>query len=153
MTLWDWIVSSAHVMLMAMIPVVEVKGAIPIGVALGMPLWSAFAAATIGAFVPAPLIMLFFRPVAAFCKKHIGFMRKFLEWVERRAHNKGQMVRKYSLLGLLIFVAIPLPGTGVWTGSLIAALLDLRLKHALPVILLGDIVASFLITLLSFVLV
>ena len=138
-------------MVMAATPIIEAKGAIPIGLAFGMPLWEAYILAVIGAFLPSPVIMLFFRPVAAFLRKHVGFMRRFLDWVENRADRKGGMIRKYSLLGLFIFVAIPLPSTGVWMGSLIACLLNLRMKHALPVILLGDIVSALAILLVSYV--
>jgi uncharacterized membrane protein len=79
----------------------------------------------------------------------LAFLKPAVTWIERHADKKGNQVRKYSLLGLFILVAIPLPGTGVWTGSLVAAVLDLRIKHALPVIFLGNIVASFCILLLT----
>ncbi len=138
-------------MVMAAVPIIEVKGAIPVAVAFDMSLWEAYVLAVAGAFLPSPLIMLFFRPIAGFLRGRIGFMRRFLDWVESRADRKGAIVRKYSLLGLFVFVAVPLPGTGVWMGSLIACLLNLRMKHALPVVFLGDIVSALVILLVSYV--
>ncbi len=136
--LWDWL----QVLFMSMLPLVEVKGAIPYGVNLLMlPPWECFLLALIGSFLPSPIIMLFFRPVAKFLRER-GPLRRLIEWAENRAHKKSGLIRKYSLLGLFTFVAIPLPGTGVWMGSLIATLLDLRLKSALPTIFIGNVVAS-----------
>ncbi len=142
MTFFEWLLSSLRVVVMAMIPLVEVKGAIPFGVnILGLPPWECFFLALVGSFLPSPFIMLFFRPVAKFLRAH-GPLKKFIGWVERRAHKKSDLIKKYSLLGLFIFVATPLPGTGVWMGSLIATLMDIRIKRALPTIFIGNIVTA-----------
>jgi uncharacterized membrane protein len=139
---FTWLVPYMRVALMSMLPLVEVKGAIPFGVnLLGLPPWGCFAVALVGSFLPSPIIMLFFRPIAKFLRTH-GPLKKFIIWLERRAHKKSDMIRKYSLFGLFLFVAVPLPGTGVWMGSLIATLLDLRLARALPVVFIGNVVAS-----------
>lgn len=146
--IWSAIWSRLLVIGIACTPVLELKAAIPVGLANGLPLWETFIWAWVGSCLPVPLLLLFIRKVLNFLKGTKPF-RRFAEWVERRALRKSGNVRKYSLLGLFIFVAVPLPTTGVWTGSLIADLLDLRMKHALPVILLGNLVAGILILMLS----
>jgi len=132
----------------AMVPILEVKAAIPIGTAMGLPLWENFIFAVLGGLVPCPFIILFSRKMISWLKTTaiLGWFGRFME---RHVDQKADKVRKYSLLGLFILVAAPLPGTGVWTGSLVAALLDLRLKHAVPVILLGNIVCSLCILMIT----
>lgn len=129
----------------ALVPVVELRGAIPVGVAAGLPPAAACAAAVIGNLLPVPFVMLLVRRVFDWLRDTSAFGPKIV-WLERRAHLKGRIVRKYRLVGLALFVAVPLPGTGAWTGALIASLLDIRLRHALPAILLGLIVAGGIIT-------
>lgn len=132
----------------AMVPVVELRGAIPLGVAAGLPPALACAAAILGNLIPAPLIILLARRAADFLRE-TRFFGPRIDWLERRAHLKGRLVRKYRLLGLVILVGIPLPGTGAWTGSLVAAVLNIRLRHALPAILLGLIMAGLITTALT----
>lgn len=138
------------VFFMSMLPIVELKGSIPVGVAMGIPLWEAFLIAWLASAVPVPFILLFLRPLIRYMKSTKPF-RKFANWLEARTRRKTEkgVIRKYRLLGLFLFVAIPLPGTGVWTGSMIAALLDLRISHALPVILFGNLVAGLLMLFLT----
>ena len=138
------------VFFMSMLPIVELKGSIPVGVAMGIPLWEAFLIAWLASAVPVPFILLFLRPLIRYMKSTKPF-RKFANWLEARTRRKPEkgVIRKYRLLGLFLFVAIPLPGTGVWTGSMIAALLDLRISHALPVILFGNLVAGLLMLFLT----
>ena len=101
----------------SMVPVIELRGAIPIGIGAGLPPWEAFTAAVLGNLVPVPLIMLLTRRVFGYLRKTAFFGPKIL-WLERRAHLKGRLVRRYRLAGLVILVGIPLPGTGAWTGAL-----------------------------------
>ena len=129
----------------AMIPVVELRGAIPVGVAAGLPPAVACAVAILGNLLPVPFIMLLARWVFNWLRDSRLFGSKIV-WLERRAHLKGRLVRKYRLLGLVILVGIPLPGTGAWTGALVAALLDIRLRTALPAILLGLLIAGGITT-------
>ena len=129
----------------AMVPVVELRGAIPMGVAAGLDPALACAAAILGNLVPAPLIILPARRVADFLRG-TRFFGPRIDWLERRAHLKGRLVRKYRLLGLVILVGIPLPGTGAWTGSLVAAVLNIRMRHALPAIFLGLVIAAAITT-------
>ena len=132
----------------AMVPVVELRGAIPLGIAAGLPPALACAAAILGNLVPAPLIILLARRVADFLRG-TRFFGPRIDWLERRAHLKGRLVRKYRLLGLVILVGIPLPGTGAWTGSLVAAALNIRMRHALPAIFLGLVAAGLVTTALT----
>ena len=118
--------------LIAMVPVLELRGAIPAGIAAGLPPAAAAAAAILGNLVPIPFLIL--------------LLRRIFDWLERRAHLKGRIVKKYRTIGLIILVAIPLPGTGAWTGALVADVLDLRLRTALPAIALGVLIAGIITT-------
>ena len=135
-------------MAIAAIPVVELRGAIPAGAAAGLDPWLACVAAVIGNLLPVPFIILLVRQVFDWLRKRPFFAPK-IDALERRAHLKGRMVRKYRLLGLVLFVAVPLPGTGAWTGALVAAFLNIRLRHALPAITLGVLVAGGIVTLMT----
>ena len=129
----------------AMVPVLELRGAIPVGVAAGLPPALACGAAILGNMVPVPFIMLLIRRIFDWLRQTALF-GPMIEWLERRAHLKVRLVRKYRLPVLIILVAIPLPGTGAWTGALVAALLDIRMRHALPAIFLGVAIAGALVT-------
>jgi len=131
--------------LVAMTPVLELRGAIPAGVAAGLPPAAACAAAIAGNLLPVPLVMLLARRAFDWLRDTRFFGPK-IAWLERRAHLKGRLVRKYRLAGLVILVGVPLPGTGAWTGALVASLLDIRMRHALPAIFLGLLIAAAITT-------
>lgn len=133
---------------MSMVPVLELRGAIPVGIAAGLPPAVACTVAILGNLLPVPLIMLLARRVADWLRGTAFFGPK-IEWLERRAHLKGRIVRKYRLLGLVVLVGIPLPGTGAWTGALVASVLDIRMRHAIPAIFLGLVIAGVFITVLT----
>lgn len=135
-------------MAIAAVPVVELRGAIPAGAAAGLEPWLACGAAVVGNLLPVPFIILLVRQVFDLLRKHPFFAPK-IDALERRAHLKGRLVRKYRLLGLTLFVALPLPGTGAWTGALVAAFLNIRLRNALPAITLGVLIAGGLVTLMT----
>lgn len=149
MAFWETVLGK-YIMTMAIaaIPVVELRGAIPAGAAAGLSPWAACAAAVIGNLLPVPFIVLSVRQIFDRLRKHPFFAPK-IDALERRAHLKGRLVWKYRLLGLTLFVAVPLPGTGAWTGALVAAFLHIRLRHALPAIALGVLVAGVLVTLMT----
>lgn len=125
----------------AMVPVIELRGAIPVGIGAGLAPWEAYLAAVIGNLIPAPLIILLIRRIFNWLRRNRWWGPK-ISWLETRAHLKGNLVRKYRLPGLVLLVAIPLPGTGAWTGALVASVLDMRLRDALPAIFVGLLIAG-----------
>ena len=135
--------------LMAMAPVVELRGALPAGLAMGIPALPLYVLCVVCNLIPVPFVMVFIRRILAWMARRGGTLGTVAGWLERHAHKKLEVYRKYELLGLFILVAIPLPGTGAWTGALIAGLRDLRLRYALPVIGAGVAVAGILMLALS----
>jgi len=136
--------------LVSMIPVVELRGGIPFGVAAGLPVWAAFLAAVIGNLIPVPFIIVYIRRIFQWMRKRLPRLNSLVDRLEDKAHLKGRRVSKYKYLGLAVFVAIPLPGTGAWTGSLAAAFLDMPLRKALPSVILGVLIAGMAISILSY---
>lgn len=137
----SWILQAAAVMGVAMAPVLELRGAIPFGLALGLPPAEVFLLAVVGNLVPVPAIILFARHVLRWLRRWPWWGRK-IGWLEARAHLKGRVVKRYRLLGLCVLVAIPLPGTGAWTGALVATVFRIPMRQALPAILLGVVIAG-----------
>ena len=127
----------------------EVRGAIPVGIANGLDAWTAYIVSVIGNMLPIPFLILLARKIIEWLKKH-NILVKFTAWLERKGAEKGEKVQQYSFWGLLILVAIPLPGTGAWTGALVASLLDMRLKNALPAITLGVLIAGGIVMAVTF---
>ena len=136
--------------LISMVPVLELRGGIPWGVAHGLPHLTSFLAAVVGNMLPLPFIVVYIRRIFKWMRRHLPQLDRLVDRLEARAHLKGRAVTRYKYLGLMIFVAIPLPGTGGWTGALIAAFLDMRLKKAIPSIFGGVLIAGFLITGLTY---
>lgn len=135
---------------MAMLPIVELRGAVPYGIAMGLPYIPVLVLSIVGNMLPIPFIILFARTLFAWMKRKSERLGKIAEKLETRAQEKGKaMFVKYETMGLYLFVAIPLPGTGAWTGALIAALFNLRLKLALPAIFSGIVTAGFIMSALS----
>lgn len=136
--------------LVSMIPVVELRGGIPFGAARGLPVWAAYLAAIIGNILPVPFILVYIRQVFHWMRRRFPRLNRLVDRLERKAHLKGQTVTKYKYLGLMLFVAIPLPGTGAWTGALAAAFLDMPLRKALPSIFAGIVIAGAAISVITF---
>jgi len=132
--------------LVSMVPVIELRGAIPFGVSLGLNHWTAFLASVAGNMIPIPFIIVYIRRLFKWMRVQFPPMDNMITHLENRAHLKGQTVSRYGYWGLLIFVAIPLPGTGAWTGALVAAFLDMSLTKALPAIFWGVVFAGFIVT-------
>jgi uncharacterized membrane protein len=148
-SLLKFITDEFTVILTAMLPVIEVRGAIPVGIALGMSPFHATLLAFLGSIIPVPFILWTIRPIFTYLRRTKLF-RRLVNTLTDKSMRKSGKVKKYGYIGLFFFVAIPLPGTGVWSGSLIAALLNMRIKYAFPTIVLGNLVASIAIMLLSF---
>ena len=136
--------------LIAMVPVIELRGAIPIGVGRGLPFPVAVIVSVIGNLVPVPFIIIFIKKIFEFMREKMPRLNGLVTRLENKANSKSETVQKYAFWGLFIFVAIPLPGTGAWTGSLIAALLELKPKSAIPCIFLGVLLAAAIMTALTF---
>ena len=141
-----------YVFLMSMVPIVELRGAIPLAFALGLPWYEAFLLTVIGNSVIVPPVVLLGREIMSLGKKWKLTSRLF-NAVERRTLAKQDVIDKYSFWGLAILVAIPLPGTGAWTGALLAALLHMRVKSALLSCILGVLIAGAVVTVATYSLV
>lgn len=142
--------SVLYIVLISMVPVIELRGAIPVGLAMDLPFWTTFIAAFIGNLIPVPFLILFTRKVFEWLRRKSRLLERFVSRLEAKAEAKEDLLKKYELLGLCILVAIPLPGTGAWTGSLVAAVFDIRLKHSFPVIALGVLIAGIIVSIISY---
>ena len=143
MELFEWMTSttwgeSLLTLLVSMVPVIELRGGVPFGTALGLAPLHALVVCIIGNMLPIPFIIVYIRRSPR--------LNALVDKLEKKAHLKGQKVTKYKYIGLWLFVAIPLPGTGAWTGALIAALLDMPLRKSIPSIFLGVVTAGLIMT-------
>ena len=155
MDLMQWLTTDLNgefilTLLVSMLPVVELRGGIPFGVAAGLPVWAAYLAAVIGNLLPVPFIVVYIQRIFMFMRQNMPRLNSVVDKMEQKAHLKSASVLKYQYLGLAIFVAIPLPGTGAWTGALVAAFLDMLLKKAMPSIMGGVLSAGLIISILSY---
>lgn len=133
--------------LMAMVPIIELRGAIPYGAGIaGLPIWQAALIAVLGNLLPVPFLVVFTRDVFAWMHKKSDKLNSIVLRMERKADKNKDVVLRYEFWGLMILVAIPLPGTGAWTGALVAAMMDMQLKRAFPAIALGVVAAAFIVT-------
>lgn len=131
----------------AMLPIIECRGAIPLGWALGLPWWQTILLAFAGNLLPVPFILLLIRKILSWMREgRIGFFRKLAGWLDRKVEKHKGSIEKYAYWGVTLFVAVPLPGTGGWTGSLISAALEQSWKKALPAVALGIISACGIMT-------
>ena len=137
------------VMLTAALPIIELRGAIPVGISLGLSPIHATIIAFIGSMIPVPFILFTIRPIFNYLKTTRTFKKLVNKLTDRSINNNSGKIQKYGVWGLILIVAIPIPGTGVWSGSLIAALMDMRFKWAFPAILMGNAIAGIIIMLLS----
>ena len=135
----------------SMVPVIELRGAIPIGVGADLPFWVAVLVSIVGNLVPVPFIIIFIKKIFAFMREKMPKLDGLVTRLENKANSKSETVQRYAFWGLFIFVAIPLPGTGAWTGALIAAMLEMPLKKAFPSILLGVFSAGAIVTFITYI--
>ncbi len=135
------------VFLLSMVPLIELRGSIPLGFGAGLPWFITYVVSVVGNLLPVPIILLFVKHVFSFMKSRGGKLESIALFFEKKGMSKSAKVTKYASLGLFLFVALPLPGTGAWMGSLIAALLNLRIKHSLFSISLGVLCAGLIMTL------
>lgn len=151
MNLWNSLAGKILMtLLISMVPVIELRGALPIAVANGLDYWIAITVSIIGNLIPVPFIIIFIRKIFAWIRKFLPRLDGLVTRLEKRAESKSETVQKYTFWGLFLFVAIPLPGTGAWTGALIAAMLNMRLKKAFPSIVLGVLTAAAIVTFVTY---
>lgn len=137
------------VFIISMIPILELRGGIIAASVLSVPYLRALVICIIGNIIPIPFILLFINKIFQWLKS-FQLTRGLVEKMEYRAMGKSDKIQKYEFLGLLLFVGVPLPGTGAWTGSLVAALLGIKLKKAVPAIFLGIILASAIMSFVAY---
>lgn len=136
------------VFIISLLPILELRGGIIAGYALGMQLLPAFVISFIGNILPIPFILMLIEEIFKLLKKTP--LKDLVERLETKALSKSDQIQKYGYWGLLLFVGVPLPGTGAWTGALIASLLKLDKRKSFPVIVLGVLVAGIIVATLSF---
>ena len=136
--------------LISMLPVVELRLGLPYGIAIGLKYPLALLSAIAGNLLPVPFIILFIKNVLRFLRERFEKLDGFITRIEERAHIKSKLVTKYGTIGLCLLVAIPLPGTGAWTGALVAALMGMSLKRAFPTIVVGVLIAAAIMTGVTF---
>ena len=135
--------------LISMVPVIELRGAIPLAVGMGLDYHIAIPVAMVGNLVPVPFIIFFIRKIFGWMRTKLPKFNRLIDKLENRANARSETVLRSAFWGLFIFVAIPLPGTGAWTGAMIAAMLDMRLKKAFPAIVLGVVTAGVIVTVVT----
>lgn len=135
----------------SMIPIIELRGAIPLGAALGLPWWQSYLLAVVGNMLPVPIILLFVKAVLDFMLRcRVKLFNKVAAWVYAKAEKNRARIEKYSFWGVALFVGIPLPMTGAWTGSLVAAFINMRFWRAFFSALIGVLAAGVIMTLISY---
>ncbi len=133
----------------SLLPILELRGGLIAAKLMGVEFFKAFAICFVGNMLPIPFILLFIRRIFNLLKR-IPKIEELINKLEARSLRKADNVKKYRLIGLILFVGIPLPGTGAWTGALIADLLDIRIKHSLPAIAVGVFIAGVIISIFSY---
>ena len=149
----DHLSKEVVIFIISLLPILELRGGLIAAALLGVDWAVAFPICVVGNMLPIPFILLLIRKVIEWLKKTKTFA-KFAAKLESRAKEKSEgldkKTLKYKLIGLLLFVGIPLPGTGAWTGALVADALDLRMKYSLPIITLGVILAGIIVSLIGY---
>lgn len=148
-TLGKYVSKEAVVFIISMIPILELRGGLIVSKLLEVPITTAIPLCIIGNIIPIPFILLFIKQIFKWMKK-IRIFRGLVEKLENKAMSKSDNIRRYEFWGLVLFVGIPLPGTGAWTGSLIAALLDVDFKKAVLAELLGIAIATVIMSIFSY---
>ena len=137
------------VFIIAMIPILELRGGMLAASFFHIDMLKGILLCVIGNIIPVPFILLLITPIFRWLKKTKLF-RPLVEKLEKKAMSKKDTIEKYQFWGLVIFVGIPLPGTGAWTGSLIAAMLEIKFRKAFPAVLLGIFIAIIIMTFISY---
>jgi len=135
--------------IVAMLPIFELRGAIPLALGVfGLSVWQAYLWAVLGNIIPVIPLLLFLGPVSEYLRRFTIWDR-FFDWLFARTRRRSELVERLEVVGLVLFVAVPLPITGAWTGTAAAFIFDIPFKHALPAIILGVMIAGGVVTLAS----
>ena len=135
----------------SMIPIIELRGAIPMGAVFGIPWWQAYILSVLGNMVPVPFILLLIKKIIQWMSdSKIKFFNKIANFLLRKVEKKRAGIEKYAFWGVCLFVAVPLPVTGAWTGSLVAAMIDMKFWKALLSCLLGVMISGVIMTIVSY---
>ena len=148
-SLGKYVSKEAVVFIISMIPILELRGGLIVSKLLEVPITTAIPLCIIGNIIPIPFILLFIKQIFKWMKK-IRLFHGLVEKLENKAMSKSDNIKRYEFWGLVLFVGIPLPGTGAWTGSLIAALLDVDFKKAVLAELLGIAIATVIMSIFSY---
>ena len=135
--------------IVSMVPLIELRGGLIAAALLGMPLWEGILFCLIGNIIPVPFILLFITPIFNWLKTTKLF-RPLVEKIEARSMGKSEKIKKAEFWGLVLFVGIPLPGTGAWTGSLIACLLNVDKKKAFCAVIIGLLLATTIMCIFTY---
>lgn len=135
----------------SVLPIIECRGAVPLGWALGLPWWQTALFALAGNLLPVPFILLFIRAVLRLMRNsRVKLFARFAGWLDRKVEKHKGTIEKYSYLGVMIFIAVPFPGTGAWTGSLIASVLGLDAKRSFLAAIGGVLIATTIMTVIMY---
>lgn len=135
----------------SMIPIIELRGGIPLGMALGLPWWQSFLFAVIGNMIPVPFILLFINKIIAWMSRsRVKFFNKVGNFLLKKAEKNREKIEKYAFWGVCFFVAVPLPVTGAWTGSMVASTIGMKFWKALLSCFFGVLIAATVVTLISY---
>lgn len=137
------------VFIISMVPILELRGGLIAASLLQIPIVKAIWYCVIGNIIPVPFILLLITPIFTWLKQ-TNLFRPLVEKLEHKAMGKSEQIEKYQFWGLVLFVGIPLPGTGAWTGSLIASLLGVKFKKAFPAVILGIVMATIIMSIFSY---
>ena len=148
-TLGKYVSREIVIFIISMVPILELRGGLLVSKLLEVSITTAIPICIIGNIIPIPFILLFIKQIFKWMKK-IKIFRGLIEKLENRAMSRSDNIKKYEFWGLVLFVGIPLPGTGAWTGSLIAALLDIDFKKAILAELLGIAIATVIMSIVSY---
>ena len=139
------------VLFCSMIPIIELRGAIPMAAVFGLPWWQAYLLSVLGNMIPVPFILLFINTIIKWMSNsRVKFFNKFANWLLAKAEKNREKIEKYSFWGVCLFVAIPLPVTGAWTGSLVAATIGMKFWKALLSTFIGVLIAGLIVTVIVY---
>ncbi len=137
------------IFIISMIPILELRGGLIAAALFGVPMWTAIPICIIGNIIPVPFILWFITPIFNRLKK-TKRLKPLIEKLEKKSMGKSEKIQKYQFWGLLLFVGIPLPGTGAWTGSLVATMLNVKFKKALLAVILGLLMATTIMCIITY---